>query len=89
MTDTGGTFGTYVLCENCIRVFYPNGMAITQSSPNGLCICPRCKKEWMEFPAVTSTFPPPSITICPLPVHRDQDELGYLFCHWCGRRLSE
>jgi hypothetical protein len=30
----------------------------------------------------------PSVKICAADLHTQQDELGYLFCHWCGRRLS-
>jgi hypothetical protein len=30
-----------------------------------------------------------SVKICADDLHREQDELGYLFCHWCGERLSK
>ena len=31
----------------------------------------------------------PSVKICADDLHAQQDELGYLFCHWCGKRLAD
>lgn len=30
----------------------------------------------------------PNVDICAPDVHGEQDEQGYLFCHWCGKRLQ-